>query len=159
VTAESLYRSAEAALGKHDLAAADRALARLVADFATSPLVDEAIYERARIAYQRHAWSDARRLLEQLAQDRSSPLADPGAYLACRIAYETHDEGAARCLTDYRAAYPSSPHDVDVLGLLVDLAYRDGGCARATPVIDELAHAHPRASLVKAWRSRCEAPK
>ena len=154
-----MYRNAEAALGTHDLAAADRALARLVADFADSPLVDQATYERARIAYQRHAWSDARRQLEKLAQNHASPLAEPGAYLACRIDVETHDDGAAHCLTDFRKTYPSSPHDLDVLGTLVDLAYRDGGCARATPAIDELARRHPTAPLVKAWRARCEAPK
>src|SRR5262249_27595802 len=66
-TAAELYRDAEAALARHDAAAADHALARLLADDPHSPLADQALYERARIAYQRRAWSEARRHLDALA--------------------------------------------------------------------------------------------
>src|SRR6185312_14516263 len=66
-TATELYRSAEAALARHDLATADRALATIVDTLPTSPLVDQALYERARIAYDRHAYADAQHHLDRLA--------------------------------------------------------------------------------------------
>ena len=159
VTAESLYEAAETALAKHDLAAADRTLARLVTDYPSATLLDQVLYERARIAYQRHAWSDAQRQLDQLAALKSSSLGEPGAYLSCRIAVEAHDGAAERCLVDYRKTYPQSPHDLDVLGLLVDLNHRAGGCRRAGPLVDELVRLYPNTTLARGWRTRCtEAP-
>jgi len=149
------YRAAESALTKRDLVGADRVLAQLLADYPDSVLLDQALYERARIAYQRHAWSDAQRQLDKLAAINATPLAEPGAYLSCRIAVEAHDAAATRCLVDYREGYPQSPHDLDVLGLLVELTFRDGGCRAAKPLVDELAHTHPRSNLAKAWRTRC----
>ena len=159
VSAESLYEAAETALAKHDLAAADRTLARLVTDYPSATLLDQALYERARIAYQRHAWSDAQRHLDKLAALESSSLGEPGAYLSCRIAVEAHDDAAERCLVAYRKTYPRSPHDLDVLGLLVDLDHRAGGCRRAGPLVDELVRLYPNTTLARGWRTRCkEAP-
>ena len=112
-------------------------------------------YERARIAYQRHAYSDARAHLAHLAQLTSSPLAEPGAYLTCRIALETHDAGAEPCLLAYRKSYARSPHDLDVLGLLVELAYSAHQCTGAAPLVSELAHRYPNSSLARAWKTRC----
>lgn len=152
---ESLYEAAEAALARRDAAGADRILARLLTDFPHASLVDQALFERARIAYGRHAWRDAQQDLDQLAAVASTPLAEPGAYLACRIALEAHDGAAEHCLIEYRKAYPRSPHDLDVLGVLTDLAYRDGGCARARPRIDELVRAYQRTTLAGAWLDRC----
>ena len=93
-TADGLYSTAEAALATGDLAAADRALGRLLVAFPGSPLADQALYERARIAYQQRAWATARRHLDKLAALPRSTLAEPGNYLACRIAVETRDGGA-----------------------------------------------------------------
>lgn len=155
VTAASLYHDAELALAARDLARADRHLADLVAQFPESPLLDQAIYERARIAYQRRAWADAQRQLDRLALLPASPLAEPGAYLACRIAHEAHDGGADACWVQYRARYPRAPHDIEVLGLLVELAHRAGGCAAAAPRLVELAHRAPDAAATRSWRARC----
>jgi outer membrane protein assembly factor BamD (BamD/ComL family) len=152
-SAASLYREAEAALGKHDLAAADRSLAQLVAEFSGSALLDQALYERARIAYLRHAWRDAQRQLDKLSMITTSALAEPGAYLACRIAIAASDGDAERCLIAYRAAYPASPHDRDVLDWLAELAFRSGGCAQAGSRIAELARSYP--DTTAAWRARC----
>jgi TolA-binding protein len=154
--AAALYQAAETALAARDLTKADRLLGRVVAEYPSSPLVDQALYERARIAYQHHAWSDAQRHLDKLAEVKSTPLAEPGAYLACRIAVEAHDGAAERCLVDYRRVYPSSPHDRDVLGLLIELEFRSGGCERARAVIEELVRKYPDAALASAWRSRCK---
>lgn len=154
-SAEEMYRVAETALGAHDLAAADRALARLIDEHPKASLVDQALYERARIAYRRHAWAQAQRHLDRLATLARSPLTEAGAYLACRVAVEAHDDTAAQCLASYRRSYPSSPHDLDVLGLLVAAQHRAGGCRRAAPQIDELARRYAAETLAKAWRARC----
>ena len=154
-TASSLYRDAEAALAARDLALADRRLASLLTQFPESALLDQALYERARIAYQRHAWTDAQRQLDQLATISASPLAEPGAYLACRIAFEASDRGAQTCLVNYRTRYPHSPHDLEVLGLLTELAYRDGGCASARARTTELIRLYTDTALADGWRHRC----
>ena len=154
-TATDLYRDAEAALANHDLATADRALAKIADELPTSSLVDQALYERARIAYDRHAWDAARRQLARLATLATSPLVEPGAFLSCRVAVAAGDAHADACLTAYRATYPHSPHDLDVLGLLVDRAFHAGGCARAAPLVDELARLYQATSLARGWRARC----
>ena len=154
-SADDLYRAAEAALAARDHVAADRALGRLVAEYPGSALVDQAHYERARIAYHHRAWATARRHLDRLAAMPSTPLAEPGQYLACRIAVEARDGEAEGCLVDYRKAHPRSPHDLDVLGLLVRLSHASGGCGRAAMAIDELVRMHPRSDLAGAWRARC----
>jgi outer membrane protein assembly factor BamD (BamD/ComL family) len=150
-----LYRDAEAALAARDLLAADRQLAALLAQFPESSLLDQALYERARIAYRRRAWSEAQRQLDRLATIQASPLREPGAYLACRIAFESSDDGAATCLRDYRARYPQSPHAADTLGMLAELAHRGGGCAAARAELAELTQLHAGAALTRSWQQRC----
>jgi len=152
---DDLYRNAEAALARHDLASADRALAQLLANAPNSPLVDQALYERANIAYQRRAWAEARRHLDKLAAIERTPLAEPGRYLACRVAVEAHDSDALQCLADYRNRYPQSPHDRDALGMSMQLAYADGGCRAVRPFLDELTTKYAESTLARAWRSRC----
>jgi hypothetical protein len=154
-TGADLYREAEAALARRDSTAADRSLARLLADDPHSPLADQALYERARIAYQRHAWSEARRHLDALATIPTTPLTEPGRYLACRIAVEAHDADATRCLSEYRAVYPRSAHDLDVLAMLVQLVHADTGCAGARKLVDELVRQYPASPLARGWRARC----
>lgn len=158
-TPDELYRLAETALAARDPAAADRALATLIAEYPRSQLIEQAIYDRARIAYQQHAWPAARAHLARLTAIPGSLLAEPGHYLRCRIAVETHDASAAACLTDYRTAFPRSPHDLDVLALLAQLAHANGGCPGAARLIDELAQSYPRTTLAAAWRARCPEPR
>lgn len=121
----------------------------------SSSLVDQALYERARIAYDRHAYADAQRHLARLATLPTSPLLEPGAYLGCRVAIAANAPTADACLTGYRATYPHSPHDLDVLGLLVDRAFRTGGCTRAAPLVDELSRLYQATTLARGWRERC----
>ena len=154
-TADELYRAAEAALARHDADAADRALAQLVATSPTSPLVGQAIYERARLAYQRHAWGEARGHLDALAKRGDQALAESGRYLTCRIAVEAHDGTARRCLEEFRADYPASAHDRDVLGTIVQLAFAGGGCSAASAAIADLATRYPHSTLAAAWRAKC----
>jgi hypothetical protein len=156
---EELYRTAEAALAARDPAAADRALAELLAAHPGSLLVDQALYERARIAYQQRAWAAARNHLARLAATPRTLLAEPGSYLRCRIAVETAEPSAEACLAGYRAAFPRSAHDLDALALLVQLSHARGGCSGAEPLVDELAQSHPRTTLAAAWRARCPEPR
>lgn len=127
----------------------------MVAEHPGSTLIDQAIYERARIAYARHAWVEARRRLDELAAIPNTPLAEPGRYLACRIEVEAKDADAARCLAEYRTAYPRSPHDLDVLGLEIELVYAEHGCDGARSLVADLVASHPDAALAGAWRARC----
>jgi outer membrane protein assembly factor BamD (BamD/ComL family) len=158
-TADDLYRAADAALATGDLRGAERALDRLIAGFPTSTLLDQAVYERARLAYQQRAWSTARRYLDRLAAMPHTTLAEAGHYLTCRIAVETGDGGAVACLTAYRATFPRSPHDLEALALLVKLAHASSGCAAAAASIDALVGSHPKSRHAAAWRARCpEAP-
>jgi hypothetical protein len=152
---EELYRAAEAALAARDLATADLRLAEIVNEHSTSPLVDQALYERARIAYQQRAWPVARSHLARLATIPGARFAEQGNYLRCRVAVETHESSAMACLSGFRAAFRSSPHDLDALALLVQLAHAKGGCAGAAPLVEELAETYPRTTLAATWRARC----
>ncbi|MEO8703163.1 MAG: outer membrane protein assembly factor BamD [Kofleriaceae bacterium] len=155
-TADELYRTAETALAKRDAGAADRAFDRLVTAYPASPLVEQALYERALIAHRAHAWGTARRHLDRLLALPAPRLAEPARYLACRIAVEAHDGEAASCLVDYRRSYPRSPHDRDVLALLVQLDHAANGCAGARARIAELVRRYPTAPLATAWTTRCK---
>ena len=158
VTAASLYRDAEASLAARDLPAADRHLAALLSRFPDSALLDQALYERARIAYRQHAWADAQRQLDRLSIIQASPLAEPGAFLSCRIAFEASDGGAGPCLTAYRTHYPRSPHDADVLRMLAELGFRSGGCTNARAGITELTRLYPDTARTQGWHRRCPEP-
>ena len=154
-----MYHAADVALAARDLVRADQRLAALLTQFPDSALLDQALYERARIAYQRRAWADAQRQLDRLAALPASPLAEPGAYLACRIAFEAGDGSAETCLAHYLARYPRSSHDLDVRGLLAELAFRAGGCAAARSRAAELVERYPDAALARGWRHRCLEPR
>jgi outer membrane protein assembly factor BamD (BamD/ComL family) len=156
---DDLYRKAEAALAQRDRRAADGLLARLVAQHPQSALVEQALYDRARIAYQQRSWSAARKHLDQLLALPAPRLVEQARYLECRIAVNTQDNGAAACLDAYRRAYPRSPHGADVLAMLVQLEHSAGGCPRAAARIDQLVQQHPASKLARAWRVRCEASR
>ena len=158
-TAQELYRSAETALAHRDPAAADKALAQLVASAPTSSLVPQALYDRARIAYDRKDYGTAKRHLDALATAKDSPLVESGRYLACRIAVEARDGSAEKCLRQFRASYPRSPHDRDVLGTLAQLVHACGGCAAARPYMDELQRDYPHSTLAAGWRDTCSGAK
>ncbi|HEX4454731.1 MAG TPA: FecR domain-containing protein [Kofleriaceae bacterium] len=151
--AGGLYAEAERALAARDPAAADRALAKLVVEFPATKLLDQAYYDRARIAFDRGVWAEARGDLDQLARLADSPLVEPGAYLRCRVAVAAADGSAAECFAGYRARFPRSPHDRDALAAIVELAFSAGGCAAAKPHIDELAARYPTSAA--SWSATC----
>lgn len=153
-TADELYRRAEQALAARDPKTADRVLATLVAEYPGSTLVDQAHYDRARIAYQQRAWNVARGHLDRLAAIQTTRLAEPGHYLRCRIAVEARDDAAA-CFIQYRTRFPRAPHDLEALGVIARHAYAQGGCVRASPITAELERTYPRTTLAASWRARC----
>lgn len=155
-TPDALYADAEQALARSDLNGAERALAQLIALRPTSSLLDEALYEHARIAFLHRAWLTAQRDLGQLAGIPNSALAEQGAFLGCRVALEAHDDSAADCLTTFRTEYQSSPHDRDALAGLAELAYQRGGCLHARVYIDELLARYAGSQVARTWRQRCE---
>ena len=77
----------------------------------------------------------------------------------CRIALQAGARDAEACLARYRTAYPHSPHELDILALLVQFAHTRGGCAASRALRDELIERFPHSDHASAWRARCpEAP-
>ena len=145
-------------MARRDLVAADGALARLVAEHPSSALVEQALYERARIAYRRGALVDADAHLTKLQAMPPRVLAEPALYLACRIAVQQARGDARACLREYRRRFPRSPHDREALALLVQLAHDGGGCANARMEVRELVRLYRDARITRAWRARCGEP-
>jgi hypothetical protein len=150
-----LYRQAEKAMRYGDVALADALLARLVVDHPRSELIDEALFERARLAYQRGAWTAARNSLDQLLDGGKTPLREPARFLVCRIAVRTADRDAGRCLDDLRRTTPDTRLAIEALELRIDVAAGDGGCAAVRALLAELAAAAPSRPSVASWRRRC----
>ena len=93
----ALYQQAERALRVGDTSLADALLARLVVHHPRSELVDDALFERARLAYAAGAWGAARASLDQLLDRGATPLRDAARTMLCRIAERTGDRDARRC--------------------------------------------------------------
>lgn len=152
-----LYATAEQALRYNDTTLADALLARLIVDHPESALVDEALFERARMAYESGAWTAARGSLERLLEMKETPLRGSAQFLACRIAVRTRDRDAGRCLDELRSATADARVALEALELRIQVAFEQQGCAGARPYVDELAAAAPARPAVKTWRTRCAA--
>jgi len=139
-----------------DLATADALLADLTADHPADPLLDEARYERARLALRRHDPTAALAHLDALLASRpTSPLAAAAAFLACRIAVTAATADAGARVGAFLDRYPSSPHRREALDLMARLQHRAGGCAAAAPWIASLGRTAPGWSETAAWRRAC----
>lgn len=152
-----LYATAEHALRYNDTTLADALLARLIVDHPDSALVDEALFERARLAYESGAWTAARDSLQRLLEMKASPLRASAQFLACRIAVRTRDRDAGRCLDELRSATADARVAIEALELRIEVAFEQRGCAAARPYVDELVAAAPARPAVKTWRTRCAA--
>jgi len=153
---KDLYKAADDAIARGEPAVANRALADLLARAPHSPLADEARYERARLAFDRHDWSVVRELVA--AVQPSSPLREPAAYLGCRAVLETGIVEGRACLSDYVTAFPKAPHAVDARVQIIEIAYRMGGCDAIAQPLAELRAAAPGASALATWHRRCGSP-
>lgn len=138
-TAEDLYRAAEAAIARGERAHAQDLLQILVARHPGDDLVDVALYELGRLAFDDGDLAAARRHVDQvLARDRDPVFREPAAYLRCRVDVAAGAvDGAIACLTRFRQRYPRSPHDAAALALLAALQHGRGSCDLAVPLLGE----------------------
>lgn len=138
-TAEDLYRAAEAAIARGERAQAQDLLQTLVARHPGDDLVDVALYELGRLAFDDGDLAAARRHVDEvLARDRDPVFREPAAYLRCRVDVAAGAvDGAIACLTRFRQRYPQSPHDAAALALLAALQHGHGSCDLAVPLLGE----------------------
>ena len=158
-TADALYAEAEAAMRAGDRAAVRRHLTEVIRRFPRDGLADAALYELARREQADGQPAQARRYLDQLlGHDGAPELREPARYLRCRLELEVHhDAEALTCLGAFRRDFPSSPHDAEVLALLIGLYQVRDDCRRALPLLDEYTRRYPSGPLdARARRTRCE---
>jgi TolA-binding protein len=158
--AEDIYRRAEAAIRAGELGDADALLAALITSYPADRLVDEALFERGRLAYRRGAWAQARHHLDALLDRGPSPLREPAHWLTCRIAIATGDLEADTCVAAFRRAHPTSPHDAEALALLIGFTEVRHGCDAADVLIDEYLRRYPSGPYARdalERRARCQA--
>lgn len=138
-TAEDLYRAAEAAIARGERVRAQDLLQTLIARHPGDDLVDVALYELGRLAFDGGDLAAARRHIDQvLARDRDPVFREPAAYLRCRVDVSAGAAGAAiSCLGRFRQRYPHSPHDAAALALLAALQHGQGSCDLAVPLLAE----------------------
>ena len=142
-----------------DRAAVRRHLTEVIRRFPRDGLADAALYELARREQADGQPAQARRYLEQLlGHDGEPELREPARYLRCRLELEVHhDAEALTCLGAFRRDFPSSPHDAEVLALLIGLYQVRDDCRRALPLLDEYTRRYPSGPLdARARRTRCE---
>jgi hypothetical protein len=136
-------------------------LVEVVRRFPDDPLADAALYELARLARAGGDDAGAAAFLDELlARDRDPALREPARYLRCRIEVDAaRADAAAACLAAFRRDFPRSPHDAEVLALLVGYAHARGDCAAAAPLAREYLRRHPGGPFADGARdrlARCE---
>ena len=158
-TADSLYAEAEAAMRAGDRAAVRSHLTEVIRRFPRDGLADAALYELARREQADGQPAQARRYLDRLlGHDGEPELREPARYLRCRLDLDTHrDADALACLGAFRRDFPASPHDAEVLALLIGLYQVRSDCQRALPLLDEYTRRYPSGPLdARVRRTRCE---
>lgn len=158
VTADSLYAEAEAAMRASDRAAVRRLLSEVIRRFPKDGLADAALCELARQEQAAGQLAQARTYLDRLlAHGGEKELREPARYLRCRLDLDAHrDTEALACLGAFRRDFPASPHDAEVLALLIGLYQVRDDCQRALPLLDEYTRRYPRGPLdARARWTRC----
>jgi Tfp pilus assembly protein PilF len=159
VTADSLYAQAEAAMRAGEHAVARAHLSELVRRFPSDGLADAALLDLARLAKEEGQPAAARSYLDTLlSRHQEQALLEPARYLRCRLDVDSRQYAqAATCLTGFRRDFPTSPHDAEVLALLIGLWQSEGDCQRAIPLLDEYQRRYPKGPLdARVRRARCE---
>lgn len=157
-TPDALYAQAEAAMRAGNHAAVRDYLGQVIRRFPTDGLADAALLELARLAQKEGQPALARSYLDTLlARPREVALWEPARYLRCRLEVDANRSApAATCLAAFRHDFPDSPHDAEVLALLIGLAQAQGDCPRARPLLDEYLKRYPAGPLdARRRRDRC----
>ena len=154
VTAQTLFRQADAARATGDAGLALHTLRTLVERFPRDPATAAARYE---LALMEQATRDGEAALRDLAAVDNPSLEEPAHYLRCRVLAKHAAAEAERCLADFRRQFPASAHDADALATEAALALARGGCPAAQALRAELEQRHP--AHVSAARLRAACPR
>jgi len=156
VTAEALFREADAARAAGDTALAQRTLRALVGRFPRESATAAARYE---LGLMEAAAGHGDAALRDLAAVDAPSLEEPTAYLRCRVLAKqatAQTVEAELCLADYRRRFPTSAHDADALATEAALALARGGCPAANALLAELALRHPKHGAAVRLRAACD---
>ncbi len=158
-SAAPAYARAEDAMKRGDYERARQLLLDFVAHFPDDEHAGSAAYDLARLTFAAADYGTSRRALELLlARERDPSLRELGRYLRCRVDLATRDPATGACLRAFREDYPRSPHDAELLALLVSAALERGDCASALPLVREYLDRHPAgayAGTARAAARRC----
>jgi outer membrane protein assembly factor BamD (BamD/ComL family) len=158
VTADRLYSQAEAAMRSGDSAAVRATLHEVIRRFPSDALAGAALYELARLERTAGQQAQANAYLDEfLARGDDKALREPAQYLRCRLLLDGHREPQATdCLFAFRRNFPRSPHDAEVLALLIGLVQARSDCFRAVPLLDEYRKLYPSGALdARARLTQC----
>ena len=152
MTAQTLFREADAARAAGDMGLALRTLRTLVERFPRESATAAARYELA-LMEETAGHGDA--ALRDLAAVDTPSLEEPTDYLRCRVLAKRATREAERCLADFRRRFPSSAHDADALGAETALAMVQGGCPAAQALLAELERRYPMHGSAVRLRAAC----
>jgi hypothetical protein len=155
LTAQTLFREADAARAAGDTALALRTLRALVERFPRESATAAARYE---LALMEETAGSGDAALRDLAAVDMPALEEPKEYLRCRVlARQTavRTGKAEQCLADFRRRFPASAHDADALVTETALALARGGCATAQALLTELERRHPQHGSAARLRAAC----
>lgn len=165
LSAEVLYRQAEAALRDGDRPGARERLELILRWYPSDPSVEPALYDLARIAYEEGDTAKARDAVERLlARGQDVAMREAASYLRCRLALGQTEDGrwlaeVVACFRDFRRDFPASTHDPEVLLLLATAWARAGRCDTARPLLAEYLERYrdlEGAATAQQWKDRCD---
>lgn len=154
--AENLYRAAEAAIARGERARARDLLDTLVTRHPGDDLVDVALYELGRLAFDDGDLAAARRHLDRALARQGDPVfLEPAAYLRCRVDVAAGaDAAAVTCLERFRQRHPQSSHDAAALALLAALQHGRNRCDLARPLLAEYLRRYPDGAFATEAQTR-----
>ena len=152
MTAQTLFREADAARAAGDTGLALRTLRTLVERFPRESATAAARYELA-LMEETAGYGDA--ALRDLAAVDTPSLEEPTDYLRCRVLAKRASTEAERCLADFRRRFPASAHDADALAAETALAMVRGGCSAAQARLVELERRYPKQGSAVRLRAAC----
>jgi hypothetical protein len=155
MTAQSLFREADAARAAGDTALALRTLRALIERFPRDSATAAARYE---LALMEDAAGSGDAALRDLAAVDAPSLEEPTEYLRCRVLAKrtaVNTTRAEQCLADFRRHFPASAHGADALATQTALAMARGGCAAAQALLAELERRHPTHDATARLRAAC----